>query len=72
MCETIKTFVVQCIKQAKGDDLHRAKSAFKNFTHQKMNEEYGQSGKTPQQIIDGYKAHEQKCNAAIEAVERLL
>lgn len=70
--ETVKEFVIDCIKQRRGDDLYRAQSAFANCTPTEMNELYGESGQTRQQIIDGHKAHKQKCDAAIETVKRLL
>jgi hypothetical protein len=69
---TVKEFVIGCIQQRRGDDLYRAQCAFRNCTPAEMNELYGESGKTRQQIIDGYKAREQKCDAAIEAVKRNL
>ena len=72
MCETVKQFVLDCITQRRGDDLCRAQYMFKNSTPEQMNQEYGQSGQTRQQILDDYIAHNQKCDAAIEAVERLL
>ena len=70
--ETVKEFVIDCIKQHRGDDLYRAQCAFGNCTPTEMNELYGESGQTRQQIIDGYKAHQQKCNEAIETVKRFL
>ena len=48
-----------------GDDLQRAKSAFRNCTQEQMAQEYGKSGKTRQQIIDDYQAHHDRTNAAI-------
>ena len=72
MCLTVKQFVLDCIKQRRGDDLYRAQCAFKNCTSEEMNQELGQSGRTRQQVLDGYIAHNQECDAAIKAVERLL
>jgi len=66
--KTVKEFVLSCIERTRGDDLYRAQCAFKNCTPDQMNEEYGQSGQTRQQILDGYKAHNQKCDVAIAAV----
>jgi len=58
MPETIKEFILDCIRQRKGDDLYRAECAFRNNTDQEMQEEYGLSGKTRQQILDECKAHD--------------
>ena len=69
---TVKEFVLDCIEQARGDDLARAKAAFRNYTPAQMNETYGLSNQTPQQLLDRYEAHNQKCDAARKTVNTLL
>lgn len=64
-----RKFIKSCIEQKRGDDLNRAKTAFANCTPEQMNEKYGESGQTRQQIIDGYKEREAKCDNAITEVE---
>lgn len=70
--KTVKEFVLDCIEQRRGDDLCRAQYTFRNCTPLEMDELYGESGQTRQQIIDGYKAHELKCDVARVAVKKLL
>jgi hypothetical protein len=62
---------VYALECARGDDLYRARSAFRNFTPAQMNEQWGQSGKTCQTILDECRLHEAKINAAIEWVKRV-
>jgi len=62
---------INALECARGDDLYRARAAFRKCTLKEMNEEYGTSGKTRQQIMDAYEAHEAKINAAIEWVKRV-
>lgn len=64
----IKKFIISCIERRRGDDLYRARRAFKNCTPKEMDEEYGQSGQTRQQIIDGHQSHNDECDEAIEAL----
>lgn len=67
----IKQFITQCIEQCRGDNLYRASHTFKNLTKVEMNEEYGESGQTPQQIIEGYTNHCNKCDEAIKAMSKI-
>jgi hypothetical protein len=69
--KTIPEFIIQCLENAKGDDSYRAKLAFKGMTHQQMQEKHGQSGKTRQQILDGYLAHDSFVEQAIEWVKAI-
>lgn len=52
----------------RGDDLERAKAAFKYCTPKEMKQLYGQSGQTRQQILDEYQEH---CDRVDEAVRWL-
>ncbi len=63
-----KQFIIQCIEQHRGDDLYRASCAFKNLTETEMDEEYGESGQTPRQIIEGYTNRSNKCDEAIKVI----
>jgi len=64
-----KKFVIDCINQRRCDDFYRAKLAFRNCTPEEMNQEYGQSGQTRQQILDGYEQREKQCDEAITELE---
>ncbi len=61
----MKEFIIRCIEQARGDDLQRAKLSFRGLD---MSGLHGQSGRTRQSILDGYIAHNDKCNAAIDFI----
>jgi len=60
---------IQALDQMRGDDTYRAKSAFRHFTPQQMQEEHGNSGKTRAQVIADYESHDKKCDEAIEWVK---
>lgn len=61
-----KELALKALYQMLGDDTVRARNAFRNCTPDQMKEKYGQSGKTREQIIAQYEAHDAKVNAAIE------
>lgn len=52
-----------------GDDLYRAKSAFRNCTPEQMQGLYGESGKTRQQIVDEYQTHDDEVINTIDWVK---
>jgi len=66
---TPKKTTLRYLEGARGDDLYRASAAFRGMTLYQMNEQYGESGKTRQQIIDGYEEREREIDAAIEWVK---
>lgn len=72
MAQTIKEFVIDCVEQSRGDDFYRSQCAFQNCTPLEMDEQYGASGSTRQEIKDGYKAHEDMCDAAIKIIDERL
>lgn len=57
-------FIEDAIESRRGDDLYRARASFKHCTPKEMQEQYGFSGKTRQQIIDEYEVFEKKCDEA--------
>lgn len=67
----LKSLVLKTLHDAKGDDLYRAWAAFKYYTPEQMNKEWGQSGRTCQQIVDGYKEHEDQISEAIAWISSL-
>lgn len=71
MSEIIKEYVLQTLQNCRGDDLYRARSAFKNWPEEAMNRPYGQSDRTPKQILEAYEKAENKLNEAIKWVERV-
>lgn len=63
-----KTDIIRILEQSKGDDLYRAKMAFKYMTPDQMGQQWGHSGKSCQEILDGYVKHEEQINELIAAV----
>jgi hypothetical protein len=60
-----KDLAIRALQAAKGDDLLRARHAFKGFTPEQMEEQHGQSGKTRREILNEYQAHADKHDSAI-------
>ncbi len=70
--DNIKELILSAIEQSRGDDLCRAKRAFKGFTPEQMQEEHSCSGKTRQQILDGFRLHNSRCDVAIDIIHQKL
>ncbi len=60
-----KEVILYALKNSRGDDLERAETAFKDLSPQELDEQYGQSGKTCQQILDDYRDHRKEIDNAI-------
>lgn len=56
---------IKALEQMRGDDLVRARLAFRGMTAEQMKQEYGRSGQSCAQILAGYEAHDAKVHAAI-------
>lgn len=66
-----KELILAALRQYMGDDIYRARHAFKGCTPSEMNSQYGVSGKTRQQILDDYEEHNARVEAAIAYVKAL-
>lgn len=64
-----KQLAIKALSQMKGDNLARARFAFRNKTPEQMQEEYGLSGQTCAEIVAEYEEYEAKVDAAIAWVE---
>ncbi len=62
-------YVMQC---AKGDDLERATRAFAGLSPEEMSKEYGQSGRTRLEILNGYKTGREEWESANRLLDSLL
>lgn len=62
----------QAIRQVQGDDLERAELAFRGLTPAQLQEPFGHSGRTKQQVLDEYREHRARDRAAQEFLEVLL
>ena len=69
MSNSYRGLVISSLEAMKGDDTNRAIRAFRNFTEAEMNQEYGESGRTPAEILRSYKEHDAKIDAAIQWVK---
>ena len=66
---THQTIAIQALGQMKGDDSARAKNRFAGYSHAQMQEHFGFSGKTCQQILDDFLDRDAKIDAAIDWVK---
>jgi hypothetical protein len=56
---------IRALEAMKGDDLARAKAAFRHLDDTQMHQPYGYSLKTPAQILAEYEEIERKADEAI-------
>ena len=66
-----KTKLLKIVQNSKGDDLERALMAFRGMTQEELNKEYGQSGKTRQQILVEYYQEREEWKAADDLARSL-
>ena len=71
MNDTVE-YLLSLVERAKGDNLERAQHAFAGLSSEKMQEKYGQSDWTRQEILDGYVQGRQKWQAAKDFLLELL
>lgn len=65
-------FIRRAMINAKGDDMERASLGFKRYSEEQLKAEYGQSGKTAQEVWNEYKSARAQWEDANEYLERLL
>lgn len=53
----LKQRLIEVVGRSFGDNLERAEMSFRGLTAEQMNQEYGESGRTRQQIVDEYRRH---------------
>lgn len=64
----IRDYIQRAVHQRSGDNLERARAAFRGLSPAEMAKEYGQSGQTRQQILDGYEQERALATAAMRMV----
>ncbi len=57
--------ILAALMQYKGDDLQRARAAFRNGSPAFMSEEHGQSGMTRAELLASYEDRDARVDAAI-------
>ncbi len=71
MTNETKQIILRALNNYRGDNLERAQAAFKNCTPEQMQQLYGMSTETRQEILDGYKLHVEKVMKAIEEINNI-
>ena len=71
MTKETRDMVMAGLSRMRGDDYERATAAFRGLTPTQMQEQYGLSGRTRQEILDGYRDHVKAVEAAIAEVKAL-
>ena len=64
-----KALAICALEKMKSDDTARARATFRNLTSEQMNQQYGESGKTPAEIIASYVSEDAQVEAAINWVK---
>lgn len=65
-------YLRQAMQQAKGDSLERANYQFSRWSDTKLDEPYGQSGRTGRQVWQGHKDARASWKAANAFLEQML
>lgn len=60
-----RAIILAALETFRGDNLYRARAAFRGLSDAEMDKQYGQSGETRRQIVDGYAAHDSAVEQAI-------
>ena len=69
MTEQTKAVIRQALQQYRGDNLERARAAFRGLSPDVLQQDYGASGQTCQQILDDAQAHVDAVTRALRDVE---
>jgi len=69
MSAAMKAAAIRIVKGTLGDDLERAEFAFSKHTPEEMQEEFGVSGQTCQEILDDYRRDREMRKAVIRWLE---
>lgn len=71
MFEEHKKTILAALENYRGDNYSRALSYFRHLSKSEMDAQYGNSGKTKQQLLDKYKKHDDEIEDAIVADKSL-
>jgi hypothetical protein len=72
MTQKSREVVLMAMRAAKGDDLERARAAFRGKSAADMRKPYGQSGRTCEEILSGYTEAREEWEAAWRELNALL
>ena len=68
MTQKTRELALRGLECLRGDDLYRAKAAFKGLSAKEMGMPHGQSGRTRQAVLDGYQSRDDEFAAAIAEI----
>lgn len=60
--QEVRAYLLKMLSSQIGDGYYRAKHAFRNCTPEQMQEKYGFSGETRQEVLDEYKNHDEQAH----------
>lgn len=60
-----QALIIRALEGLKGDDTYRAKMAFRGLTPEQMRQQYGESGRTREEIVADYERRDAEVDAAI-------
>jgi hypothetical protein len=66
-----KALIKKALIQYRGDNYERASHAFRRLTPTEMQQQYGASGQTCQEILDGYRQHAKAVDHALLVIDEL-
>lgn len=66
--EEIRATMLAALRQYRGDDLERAKAAFRGCSPEQMQEVWSGNGETRQEVLDEYQNHVDIVDAAVAAI----
>lgn len=67
--EDYRAFAITALERMRGDDFYRAKAAFRNYTPEEMQKQYGVSGRTCAEILAEYEEFDTKVSETIAWVK---
>ncbi len=68
MTHETRTTVLNALRVYRGDNYERARIAFARLSSAQMQEQYGHSGQTCQEVLDGYGRHAETIDRAINEI----
>lgn len=67
----VKETVRRALLNNRGDDLNRARAAFRGLDSDQLDQQHGESGKTRREILSAYERHEAEVDRALEWIEQV-
>jgi hypothetical protein len=65
MAKNLKEYLIRVVTDARGDDLERARMAFRGLSEKEMDQQHGQSGQTRRDLLRAYEENRSLHDAAV-------